>query len=93
MFTIPRPNVIESDAGFSVEVLGRVGIRYREGDKSFFVDSEVLARNGIAIFQNNIREWDSPRGHGSVSAGKRAEIVRNITAAMEFRGEPVQICG
>jgi hypothetical protein len=32
MFSIPRVNVIESDNGFSVQVLGRVGLCYREGD-------------------------------------------------------------
>jgi hypothetical protein len=43
MFTIPRTNVVSSDEGFSVEVLGRIGIEYREGGKSMFADSEVLA--------------------------------------------------
>ena len=34
MFKIARTNVIESDAGFSVEVLGRTGLLYTEGLKS-----------------------------------------------------------
>ena len=32
----------ESSDGFSVEVLGRTGLRYREGDRQMFVDSEAL---------------------------------------------------
>lgn len=42
-FSEPRANLIESDAGFSVEVLGQTGIRYSEGGRTAFVDSEVLA--------------------------------------------------
>jgi hypothetical protein len=42
MFFEPRVNFIESDQGFAVEVLGRVGLRYTEGSHSLFVDSEVL---------------------------------------------------
>jgi hypothetical protein len=41
MFSIPRLNVIESDEGFSVEVLGRTVTSNREGDKVLFVDSEA----------------------------------------------------
>jgi hypothetical protein len=42
MFTIPRNNVIESDEGFSVEVLGRTGLLYTEGARSLQIDSEIL---------------------------------------------------
>jgi hypothetical protein len=48
MFTIPKINVVAGDEGFSVEVLGRTGIEYREGGNAAFVDSEVLVtRNGM----------------------------------------------
>jgi hypothetical protein len=43
MFTSPRPNLCESSDGFSVEVLGRTGLRYCEGGRQMFVDSEVLS--------------------------------------------------
>jgi hypothetical protein len=42
MFKETRKNVVESDEGFSIEVLGRTGIKYTEGEKTMFVDSEVL---------------------------------------------------
>ena len=42
MFKEIRTNVVESDEGFSVEVLGRTGIKYTEGSKTLIVDSEVL---------------------------------------------------
>jgi hypothetical protein len=45
IFKIPGVNVIESDDGFSVEVLGMTGMRYIEGDKTFFIDIELLMGN------------------------------------------------
>lgn len=92
MFTVPRVNVTESDAGFTVEVLGRTGIRYREGHRSLFVDSEVLAPGkGIAIFVNSIRAWDPPSGQEPIRAEEKARIVANIKSAMDFRQEPIEI--
>src|SRR6516162_421836 len=61
MFSIPRLKVIESEEGFSVEVLGRTAISNREGDKVLFVDSEAPApRKGIAISTDSIQAWNLP---------------------------------
>jgi hypothetical protein len=61
MFKIPRVNVIESDEGFSIEVLGRTGLLYTEGLKSMHIDSEILASpGGIAMLKNSIRAWNPP---------------------------------
>ena len=92
MFTIPRTNVIESDAGFSVEVLSRAGMIYREGGSSAFVDSEVLAPGkGIAIFTDSIKKWDSASGEESIGVAERARIITNIQAAMDFKKETLEI--
>ncbi len=92
MFTAPRINVIESDSGFSVEVLGRTGIRYGEKDRSVFVDSEVLAPGkGIAIFVSSIRRWDSPSGEEPISDEEKARIVKNIRVVMDFQQQPLEI--
>jgi Immunity protein 74 len=91
MFSLPRANVIESDAGFSVEVLGRVGMKYREGEKVLFVDSEVLAPGkGIALFTDSIREWEAPNGQ-LIGPEKKTSIIENIKAAFDFRGEPLEV--
>lgn len=72
MFTIPRVNVVESDAGFSVEVLGRTGMKYREGEKALSVDSEVLAPGkGLAIFSDSIKEWDAPHTTEPITPEKK----------------------
>ena len=66
MFSIPRLKVIESEEGFSVEVLGRTAISNREGDKVLLVDSEALAPGkGIAIFTDFIQAWNLPHNKRS----------------------------
>lgn len=85
MFNIPRVNVIESDEGFSVEVLGRTGLTYTEGGESLFVDSEVLSQGEIAIWRNSIKSWISPHDDAIIDTVKRDEIVKNIIRAFAWR--------
>jgi hypothetical protein len=92
MFKIPRANLIESDEGFTVEVLGRTGVLYTEGERSLRVDSEILGGpSGLAIYGDSIAHWDPPEDHEPISEEKRAEIVDNIKRAFEFRGIRIQI--
>jgi hypothetical protein len=92
MLFLPRINVVESDSGFSVEVLGRTGMQYREGEKSLFIDSEVLAPGrGIAVITNSIKHWSQPYDREPISAEKKVAILNNITQGMEFKKEPLEI--
>ena len=60
MFKIPRVNVIESDEGFSVEVLVPNGLKYTEGDKTLSVFSEFLVGRAASGFdRSSIKNWDS----------------------------------
>ena len=90
MFFIPRVNVVESDSGFSIEVLGRVGMRYREGDRSVLIDSEVLARNGISIARKSIRFWEGPHRE-EISEAQKTAIIENIREALAFRNEFLEV--
>jgi immunity protein 74 of polymorphic toxin system len=93
MFTSPRTNVIASDEGFTVEVLGRTGIQYSEGQRSMFVDSEVLSvGHGIAVFKDSIKAWPSPQGEQPIDEIERQRILDNIRRAIAFQDEPVEIC-
>jgi hypothetical protein len=57
VFTSPRPNLYESSDGFSVEVLGRTGLCYREASRQMFVDSEVLTGPfGMAVYKDIIHK-------------------------------------
>jgi hypothetical protein len=94
LFSIPRVNVIESDEGFSVEVLGQTGLRYVEGQRSLFVDSEVLAApNAMALYPASIRRWDRPHDGPTIDDATKHRIVENIRRAFRFRGLEIDVLG
>lgn len=85
-FFIPRTNVIESDEGFSVEVLGPTGLRYTEPGRTLWLDSEMLAGPaGLILYSGNMK----PEGSAemiSLDDTDRGRIVENVRAAFRFRG-------
>lgn len=81
MFKRTGVNVIESDEGFSVAVLGRVGLLYREGQRSLHIDAEVNSSTEIALFKESIRAWDPPNDGEIIDDKKRDQIVENIRRA------------
>jgi len=89
-FSRPRPNLVESDAGFSVEVLGRDGMRYNEGSRSVSIDSEILATKGFALHVDSLKRWDPPN-RSRISKQERDRIVNNIRLALASQDEPVNI--
>jgi hypothetical protein len=92
MFTEPRVNVIESDEGFSVQVLGRTGLLYSEGIKSVHIDSEVLlGPSGLIVFKDSFRLWNSPFENEPIDEGKRKAIIENIRRAFRFQGFEIQV--
>jgi len=79
-------NVIESDSGYRVEVLGRTGLRYTEGDRTMVIDSEILASvAGMALWQSSIERWEPPNNAVLIDEGERRRIVENIRAAFEAK--------
>jgi hypothetical protein len=83
-YSSPRVNVVEGDNGVSVEVLGRVGMRYSEGERSCSVDSEVLATPTpptIAVWPSGIRAWDPPHQDDPLTDEDRRRIFQNIAEA------------
>lgn len=84
-FSVPRPNIIESDTGFSVERLPRAGLRYYEGGRSLLIDSEMLTE-GFAIFTDSIKRWDPP-DESKVSEQERKRILENVRLALASQGE------
>jgi hypothetical protein len=88
MFHRAGPNVIENDEGVSVEILGRMGIRYREGGRSVDVESEVLATPEIAVYVASIRKWSDG---DAIDAATRSRIIENIQEAVRSQGENVVV--
>lgn len=82
MFFRPKVNTIASDEGFSIEVLGLTGLRYTQGNKTLFVDSELMAKpNKIMIVLSRIKQTDS----GEVIDEKmKQKIADNIIRAFAW---------
>jgi hypothetical protein len=90
-FSEPEPNVIESTSGYSVKVLGRTGMRYTEGGRSVWIDSEVLAKpKAIVMSKNSIKFWEGLEP-GKVSGEDMDRIVHNIERAFAARGYELQV--
>ena len=93
MYHIPRVNVIESDTGFSIEMLGRTGMEYRESGKMMMIESEILMTDvpTVAIWKDHIRAWQSPHDKEPISEAIRTEILKRICGALKWRNMRVEI--
>lgn len=76
----------------AVKILGRTGLRYTEGERSMFVDSEMLARpNGIAVYRESISRWDPPYEADALSEGDRERVLASIVATLRLQGLDVDV--
>lgn len=90
-FSEPEPNVIQSSEGFAIEVLGRTGMRYSEGARSVWIDSEVLAKpQTIALTKSSIRFWEGPDPE-QVSETERGRVAANIKRAFNACGYTLEV--
>jgi len=89
-FTEPEPNVIASSEGFTVRVLGRTGMRYAEGDRTLWIDSEVLAApHGIVMYPESMKYWE-PSGD-AVAPEDRTRVVSNTQRAFAACGHELEV--
>ncbi|HEX8151857.1 MAG TPA: Imm74 family immunity protein [Thermoanaerobaculia bacterium] len=91
MFAKPSPNVIESDA-FSVEVLGRTGLRYtdHQTSRTARIDSELLAGPAaIVVYTDSIRQWEALPDR--ITDTERITIVERIKDAFKFSGYEIEL--
>jgi hypothetical protein len=92
MFTETAPNLVTSDEGFSVHVLGRTGLQYTEGARTMRIDSEVLqGPSGMIIYTDSIQRWDPPFEAEVVDNVRRSSIVERLRRAFRFWGFEPQI--
>ena len=92
MLTSPRPNVYESSDGFSVEVLGRTGLPYRESGRQMFVDSEVsTGPSGMAVYKDTVRTWDPSYDNIPVTDSDRDRILNNVREAFRSQGLEIDV--
>ena len=92
MFSIPRPNLIQSDEGFSVELAGPTRLLYQDAGKTTRIDSELLAGpSGLVIYESSITTWQSQNGEGTVDECTSKVIVDNVRRAFRYRGFEIQV--
>ncbi len=86
-FTTPRPNFYESSECFSIEVVGRTGLVYREGGREMFIDSEVLTGpTGLVVYRDTIARWRPPHDAKAIDEAERERILQNVREAFRFQG-------
>jgi hypothetical protein len=68
-----------------VTILGRSGIRYREGTRTLFVDGEIqTGPSDFIIYASSLQRWDDD--HQAVTADDRTRIVANIRDVFQRHG-------
>lgn len=83
-----RPNLIRGK-GFSVETLGRTGLRYSENGRTIHIDSELLAARGIMLYPSSVKRWNPPNAEEPVDEKTRDRIIENIRQVFESKGYEV----
>ncbi|SEG36119.1 Immunity protein 74 [Bryocella elongata] len=85
MLVEPRPNlVVDTDRGFSVQVLGRTGMRYCQDGRCVRINSEVLAVKGIEISAKSIDRWNPPHDTEPIDEETRGVIIAHIRSVMAY---------
>ena len=82
-------NTIESDEGFSVATVGRAGLRYREGGRSLFVDSEFLVGPTLMVVYSSRMRWE--HSGEQADAATKLRVAENIRRAAESQGYRIRI--
>lgn len=91
MFSKPRVNVLESNQGFSVEVVGRSARRYAEEGETLSIRIEKLAFSwaaALVVYKSSTNCWEPP-STGAVM--DRDKIIANLRAAFRFSGYEIEV--
>ena len=92
MITSPRNNLYESTDGFTVEVLGRTGLKYTEDSRTLFVDSEVvMGPSGMMVYKDSIQKWNEPDQDEAITDPDRDRIIENIKSVFASQGFNIDV--
>lgn len=87
-----QESVIECDEGFSVQVLGRAGLLYREGERQLYIRSELLlGPTAQVIYTRSIKAWEPPFQQEDIDASKKEQIIDNIRRAFRWTGYEIEV--
>ncbi len=92
MFSQPRNNVILSDEGYSIEVLGRASIRYEDGQGAIIINSEfLLGEPSIRVLLCASVRWEGSSLREVLPSARKREIGENIRRAFVSSGHEAEI--
>ncbi len=75
--------MVEGDCG--VTLLGRSGVRYREGSKTVFINGEMLTGEfDLVVYTNSIKVWEGSQE--PVSEESKQRILTNMQAVFRKHG-------
>jgi [ribosomal protein S5]-alanine N-acetyltransferase len=81
-------NVIESDKGFCVEILGKTSLKYIQNNKFTLIRFEITpTTNTLNIIENSVTQWSSGE---PVDDETRRKVVFNVAKALTWDGKKVQ---
>jgi hypothetical protein len=90
MFSKPRPNIIASTDGFSIQHVGRHEMHYKEGNKVLPIEVEggfdPYGNHILIVYVKSIK-WKRP-----FRESRREEILMNIANATLFDGSDPEFC-
>jgi hypothetical protein len=99
-FRVTRVNVIESDEGFSVELLPPGGLtcpdlKYTQGDKTLIMHTELcgISPYFLVIFPDSIKNWNSPYNEELIDESTRKLIIENVRRAFAAKGQKIAVHG
>ena len=65
-----------------VTILGRSGLRYRDGSRTAFIDAEMLAgATDLVVYVNTINAWEGT--NQAIGEEERDRIVANIRRVLD----------
>ena len=92
MFSEPRRNFIQSDEGFSVQVIGRSSIRYEDGDGPIIISSEfLLGEPSIRILLCAAVRLEATGSNELLPMARRRAIGENIRRAFASTGHDADV--
>jgi hypothetical protein len=77
-----RRGRISSDEGFSISMVDRTHLLYRDGQRKVTIAGEMLA-NGFALYRSTIGPWDDST---PIDDQERQRIADRIKRALESQG-------
>lgn len=94
MFRTPKPNVIESDKGFSVEHVGFTTLEYKEGNKKVRIGFEYLTGPILfVLYIGSTDHWDPPFEAEKISRDDWYRIGSNVREAYRSQGREITMQG